>query len=57
MTNARIAYRQADAAGSNAVRLVVMLYEQMIQDLSKAAEAIEQNDVRSRSSSKRLSRA
>ena len=45
MTNARIAYRQADAAGSNAVRLVVMLYEQMIQDLSKAAEAVEQNDV------------
>lgn len=45
MTNARIAYRQADAHGATAVRLVVLLYEQLIQDLNRAAQAIEQNNI------------
>jgi len=45
MTDPRIAYREADVRGATAVRLVVLLYEQLIQDLSKAAQAIEQNDI------------
>jgi flagellar secretion chaperone FliS len=45
MTNVRTAYREADAGGANSVRLVVLLYEQLIQDLSQAAKAMEQNNV------------
>ncbi len=45
MTNARTAYREADAGGANGVRLVVLLYEQLIQDLSQAAKAMEQNNI------------
>ena len=45
MTNAPNAYREADVRGATAVRLVVLLYEQIIRDLSQAAQAIEQNDI------------
>jgi flagellar secretion chaperone FliS len=45
MTNPRTAYRETDVRGATAVRLVVLLYEQMIQDLARAAQAIEQNDI------------
>jgi flagellar biosynthetic protein FliS len=45
MTNAPNAYREADVHGATAVRLVVLLYEQIIRDLSQAAQAIEQNDI------------
>jgi flagellar biosynthetic protein FliS len=45
MTNAPKAYREADVRGATAVRLVILLYEQMIRDLSQAAQAIEQNDI------------
>jgi flagellar biosynthetic protein FliS len=45
MTNAPNAYREADVRGATAVRLVVLLYEQVIRDLSHAAQAIEQNDI------------
>ena len=45
MTNPRSAYRETDVRGATAVRLVVLLYEQMIQDLRQAAKAIEQNDI------------
>jgi flagellar secretion chaperone FliS len=45
MTNARTAYRENDVRGASPVRLVVLLYEQMIQDLTRAAHAIEQNDI------------
>jgi flagellar biosynthetic protein FliS len=48
MTNAPNAYREADVRGATAVRLVVLLYEQMIRDLSQVAQAIEQNDIESR---------
>lgn len=48
MTNARTAYREADASGATAVRRVVLLYEQLIQDLSQAAQAMEQNDIERR---------
>ena len=45
MTNARTAYRENDVRGATAARLVVLLYEQIIQDLTRAAQAIEQNDI------------
>jgi flagellar biosynthetic protein FliS len=45
MTNVPKAYREADVRGASAVRLVVLLYEQIIRDLTQAAHAIEQNDI------------
>ena len=45
MTSARTAYRENDVRGASPVRLVVLLYDQMIHDLTQAAEAIEQNDI------------
>jgi flagellar biosynthetic protein FliS len=48
MTNVPNAYREADVRGATAVRLVVLLYEQIIRDLTQAAQAIEQNDIESR---------
>jgi flagellar protein FliS len=51
----RIAYRQADARGATSLRLVVLLYEQIIQDLRQATLAIEQNNVETRT--KRINHA
>ena len=48
MTNARTAYRENDVRGATPVRLVILLYEQMIQDLTQAAQAFEQGDIRLR---------
>ena len=45
MTNPRTAYRENDVRGATSVRLVVLLYDQLIQDLIRAAHAIEQNEV------------
>jgi flagellar secretion chaperone FliS len=45
VTNPRIAYRETAARGATAVRLVVLLYEQVIQDLRQAAQAIEHNNI------------
>ena len=45
MTNVPKAYREADVRGATAVHLIVLLYEQIIRDLSQAAQAIEQNDI------------
>jgi len=50
MTNARTSYRENAVPGASAVRLVVLLYEQLIQDLTQAAQAIEQNDIEWRTS-------
>jgi flagellar secretion chaperone FliS len=48
MTNARTAYRENNVRGATPVQLVVLLYEQMIQDLTQAGQAIEQNDIKLR---------
>jgi flagellar biosynthetic protein FliS len=48
MTNPRTSYRENDVRGSSPLRLVVLLYEQIIRDLGQAAQAIEQNDIRLR---------
>jgi flagellar secretion chaperone FliS len=45
MTNPRTVYRENEVRGASPVRLVVLLYQQMIQDLTQAARAIEQNDI------------
>jgi len=45
MTNVSKAYREADVRGATAVRLVVLLYEQIVRDLTQAAQAVEQNDI------------
>jgi flagellar secretion chaperone FliS len=45
MTNPRTAYRETDVGGATAVRLVVLLYEQVIQDLRQATLAIQQNNI------------
>jgi flagellar secretion chaperone FliS len=55
MMNPRIAYREADVRGASAVRLVVLLYDQIVQDLSQAADAIEQKDIEVRT--KRINHA
>ena len=45
MTNARTTYRENNVRGATAVRLVVLLHEQIVQDLTRAAQAIEQHDI------------
>ena len=45
MTNARTAYRENDVRGASPVRLVVLLYDQIIQDLTQAAQAMEQDEI------------
>jgi flagellar biosynthetic protein FliS len=45
MTNVSKAYREADVRGATAVRLVVLLYEQIVRDLTQAEQAVEQNDI------------
>ena len=41
----RIAYREADARGATSLRLVVLLYEQIVQDLRQASRAIDDNNI------------
>lgn len=43
-------YRQAEAQDENPVRLVVLLYQQLIKDLQAAAEAMKSNQVERRTS-------
>jgi flagellar secretion chaperone FliS len=45
MTNPRTAYRETNVNGATAVHLVVLLYEQAIQDLRQAAQAMEENNI------------
>jgi flagellar protein FliS len=49
MLDARSAYRESAVRGAHPVRLVVLLYEQLIGDLRQAMNAIEQNSVELRS--------
>jgi flagellar secretion chaperone FliS len=48
MTTPRSAYREVSAQGGSSLRLVVMLYEQLIEDLRLALEALERKDVEAR---------
>ena len=43
--DARLSYREAAVQGASPVGLVVLLYEQLLEDLRRAVKAIEQNDI------------
>ena len=47
-TDARSVYRQGLGQNANPVRLIVLLYEQLIEDLRRAVRAIDAADVESR---------
>jgi len=55
MTNARTSYRENDVRGASAVQLVVLLYEQLVQDLRQALLAVEHGDIELRT--KRINHA
>lgn len=44
----RSAYRETSARGASPVQLILLLYEQVIQDLRRALAAIERRDIESR---------
>lgn len=44
MSDARLAYQEVAVRGARPVRLTILLYEQVIQDISRAAEAIKRKD-------------
>lgn len=46
--NPGLSYREAAAAGASPVRLVILLYEQVIEDLRRALNAQRQKDVEGR---------
>ena len=48
MFDARTLYRESVVRGASPLRLVVLLYEQMVEDLRRAANAIAENQVETR---------
>jgi len=46
--DARFSYREAAVRGASREKLVVLLYEQMIEDLRRAVSALERRDVEER---------
>jgi flagellar secretion chaperone FliS len=46
--NPRRTYREAAVAGASPVRLIIMLYEQVLEDLGRALTALRQGDIESR---------
>ena len=48
MADARTHYRENAVRGASAVRHVVLLYEQVVEDLRRAAKAITQNNIEAR---------
>lgn len=47
--NPTLSYREAAAAGANPVRLVILLYEQAMEDLRRAVSAQKKGDIEGRS--------
>ena len=47
--DASSAYRRSDGHSASPVRLVIMLYEQLVKDLQRAIAAIEKKDITQRS--------
>ena len=47
MSDARLAYQEAAVRGARPVRLTILLYEQVIQDISRASDAIARKDFES----------
>jgi|SRR5438552_17985654 len=48
-TDAKHAYRESAVHSASPVRLVMLLYEQIVQDLQCALNALERNDIEQRS--------
>jgi flagellar secretion chaperone FliS len=48
MTDARTLYRESAGRGASPLRLLAMLYEQMVQDLRRAIHAIDENHIEAR---------
>lgn len=48
MENARTSYRENEVRGASPVRLVILEYEQLVQDLRQAMCALEKNEVAER---------
>jgi flagellar secretion chaperone FliS len=48
MQNANFYYREAAVRGASKIRLVVLLYEQIIRDLNAAVRAVDQNNIERR---------
>ena len=48
MSDARTAYREIAGRGASPVRLVAILYEQMVEDLRQAIQAIDENRIEAR---------
>jgi flagellar protein FliS len=46
--NARSSYRESSVRGANPVRLVIILYEQAIEDLRRAILALDRGDIEAR---------
>lgn len=46
--NARSSYRQSAAQGARPLQLVILLYEQCLDDLRRAIDALKRNDVETR---------
>ena len=49
--DARSSYREATARGASPVQLVILLYEQAIEDLRRAVLALEKGDIEARTCS------
>ena len=47
MSEARLAYQEAAVRGARPVRLTILLYEQIIQDMGRASDAIGRKDFES----------
>ncbi|HTR26012.1 MAG TPA: flagellar export chaperone FliS [Terriglobales bacterium] len=48
MPNPRTSYRENEVRGASPLRLVILLYEQLVQDLRRVVCTFEQNDVAAR---------
>jgi flagellar protein FliS len=46
--NAQLSYREAAVQGASPVRLVILLYEQAVEDLRRALAALRENDIEGR---------
>jgi flagellar secretion chaperone FliS len=46
--NARTSYREAAVRGASPIRLVICLYEQAVEDLRRAVDALEKKDIQAR---------
>lgn len=46
--DAGLSYRETAVAGASPVRLVILLYQQAIEDLRRALQAVERRDIESR---------